>query len=44
MPNTELPRIYSGLAPWFHLLTAPGDYEEEAAFYLKVMALVSAMK
>ena len=28
------PRLYGDLAPWFHLLTAPADYEEEAAFYL----------
>lgn len=25
-------RIYSDLAPWFHLLTHPSDYEEEAAY------------
>lgn len=24
-------RLYSDLADWFHLLTAPGDYAEEAA-------------
>ena len=24
-------RLYSELAEWFHLLTAPGDYEQEAA-------------
>ncbi len=29
-----LPRIYTDLAGWFHLLTAPAEYEEEAAFYL----------
>lgn len=28
-----LPRLYSDLAPWFHLLTHPDDYAEEAAFY-----------
>ena len=27
------PRLYSELAPWFHLLTAPEDYAEEAEFY-----------
>lgn len=27
------PRLYSELAPWFHLLTAPADYAEEAEFY-----------
>lgn len=25
-------RLYSELAPWFHLLTAPAEYEEEARF------------
>ncbi len=27
------PLLYNELAPWFHLLTAPEDYAEEAAFY-----------
>jgi SAM-dependent methyltransferase len=27
------PRLYRELADWFHLLTLPGDYAEEAAFY-----------
>src|SRR5262245_18280497 len=26
-------RIYTDLAPWFHLLTAPEEYEREAADY-----------
>ena len=30
-------RLYRELAPWFHLLTAPEDYVEEAARYLEVM-------
>ena len=30
-PNT--PSLYVELAPWFHLLTAPEDYAEEAEFY-----------
>ena len=25
-----LPDLYGDLAPWFHLLTAPKDYDEEA--------------
>jgi SAM-dependent methyltransferase len=33
-----LPRMYTDLAPWFHLLTAPADYAEEAEIYLRVMA------
>jgi SAM-dependent methyltransferase len=32
MPD-EQPRLYTDLAPWFHLLTAPADYAEEAAFF-----------
>ncbi len=27
------PRLYRELAPWFHLLTAPSDYAEEADMY-----------
>ena len=27
------PRLYSDLADWFHLLTAPHDYREEAEYY-----------
>jgi SAM-dependent methyltransferase len=30
-------RLYSDLAPWFHLLTHPSDYEEEASFYAAVI-------
>ncbi len=30
-------RLYSELAPWFHLLTSPDDYGEEAARYVEVM-------
>jgi shikimate kinase/SAM-dependent methyltransferase len=32
---TPLPRAYTDLAAWFHLMTAPADYAEEAAFYLR---------
>jgi SAM-dependent methyltransferase len=32
-----LPRLYRELARWFHLLTAPPDYAEEAAFYRKTL-------
>jgi len=32
---TPLPRAYTDLAGWFHLMTAPADYAEEAAFYLR---------
>jgi SAM-dependent methyltransferase len=29
--------VYSDLAPWFHLLTHPSDYAEEAAFAVRVV-------
>jgi ubiquinone/menaquinone biosynthesis C-methylase UbiE len=31
------PRLYDELAPWFHLLTAPEDYAEEAALYRRLL-------
>jgi SAM-dependent methyltransferase len=34
-------RIYSDLAPWFHLLTHPSDYEEEASYYTRVLEATS---
>jgi SAM-dependent methyltransferase len=30
-------RLYGELAPWFHLLTHPSDYAEEAAYYTRVI-------
>jgi shikimate kinase/SAM-dependent methyltransferase len=33
-----LPLMYTELAGWFHLVTDPADYEEEAAFYWQTMA------
>lgn len=30
-------RIYSDIAPWFHLLTHPSDYEKEASYYTQVI-------
>jgi SAM-dependent methyltransferase len=38
--TARLPRAYTDLAAWFHLLTAPEDYAEEAEQYRK--AIVSA--
>src|SRR5262245_34594377 len=32
------PRMYTDLAEWFHLLTAPADYAEEATSYVRTMA------
>lgn len=34
---SSMPRLYEDLAGWFHLLTAPGDYAQEAAAYRRVM-------
>jgi SAM-dependent methyltransferase len=31
------PRLYGDLAPWFHLLTAPEDYAEEAELYRRLL-------
>ena len=33
-------RLYSDLAPWFHLLTAPSDYAEEADYIARVVDAV----
>ncbi len=30
-------RIYSDLAPWYHLITHPADYEDEAAYIASVV-------
>lgn len=35
MMTEPLPRLYTDLASWFPLLTAPADYAEEAAFFLR---------
>lgn len=31
------PRLYRGLASWFHLLTAPEEYREEAELYRRLL-------
>jgi hypothetical protein len=36
MTNSR-PRLYAELASWFHLLTAPPDYEEEAELYRQLL-------
>jgi SAM-dependent methyltransferase len=36
------PRLYSDLAPWFHLLTAPEEYAEEAATYTRLLTEAAA--
>ncbi len=37
----RFPKLYTDLAGWFHLLTAPEDYAEEAAFYLQAIRAAS---
>ena len=37
-----MPKLYSELASWFHLLTAPKDYAEEAEFARKTIVEASA--
>jgi trans-aconitate methyltransferase len=37
-----MPKIYSELASWYHLLTAPKDYAEEAEFARNTIAEASA--
>jgi SAM-dependent methyltransferase len=32
-----LPKLYQELASWWPLMSAPADYEEEAAFYLRTL-------
>jgi SAM-dependent methyltransferase len=36
MPDPQ-PRLYTELAAWFHLLTPPSEYAEEAEFYLRAI-------
>lgn len=35
--NEHLPKLYRELADWWHVLSAPEDYAEEAAFYEQVL-------
>jgi SAM-dependent methyltransferase len=35
--NADQPRLYGELAGWFHLLTAPEDYAEEADFFRRLL-------
>jgi SAM-dependent methyltransferase len=36
--SADEPKLYCDLAPWFHLLTAPKDYAEEAELYGRLLA------
>src|SRR4051812_32516294 len=35
---TDVPRLYSDLASWFHLLSRPEDYAEEAESARKILS------
>jgi SAM-dependent methyltransferase len=35
--STSQPKLYTSLADWFHLLTAPEDYAKEARFYRETL-------
>jgi SAM-dependent methyltransferase len=35
--SSRIPRLYGDLAEWFHLLTPPEDYADEAAFYRETL-------
>ena len=35
--NTKFPRLYTDLSKWFHLLTPPENYLEEAEYYRTVL-------
>jgi len=39
---SELPKLYSELASWFHLLSAPADYAEEAEFARNLLVEASS--
>ena len=35
--DVDQPRLYDEFADWFHLLTSPGEYGEEAAYYSRLL-------
>jgi len=37
MNPPDPPLLYTDLAPWFHLLTSPDEYVEEAAIFQKIL-------
>ncbi|MBE7519545.1 MAG: methyltransferase domain-containing protein [Thermoflexaceae bacterium] len=41
--DEALPRLYREFAPWFHLLTAPADYADEAELYRRLAAEACAV-
>jgi SAM-dependent methyltransferase len=40
--SEQLPQLYRELAPWFHLLTAPAEYAEEAEIYRRTLVEASS--
>ena len=36
-PHQQLPRLYTELADWWPILSAPADYAEEAEFYRQAL-------
>jgi SAM-dependent methyltransferase len=40
-PDPDAPRLYTDLAGWFHLLTAPEEYAEEAEFFTRQLIAAS---
>ncbi|HEY7296158.1 MAG TPA: class I SAM-dependent methyltransferase [Dehalococcoidia bacterium] len=41
--SDSLPRLYGDLASWFHLLSPPEEYAEEAEFYWRVLCEAAAV-
>jgi predicted ester cyclase len=41
-PASDQPRLYTDLAGWWQLLSAPADYEEEAAFAVRTLTAACA--
>jgi SAM-dependent methyltransferase len=42
--SDALPRLYTDLASWFHLLTAPEDYAQEATLYRDLLFAASTSR
>jgi SAM-dependent methyltransferase len=43
IPNAGTPRLYTDLAEWWPLMSAPEDYAEEAAAYQRILLEASAL-
>src|SRR5688572_5543710 len=42
--SSTLPLLYTDLAGWFHLLTPPAEYAEEAAAYRDALVAAAAVR